>query len=226
MRCPGALAIVYSLLLTCALSACGGASSNGVASKSANGIVTAAEAAIDGAQSAHISGSVTSAGTLVSVNLDLVSGRGGRGEMSQGGLGFQIEIIGNEVYINASRAFWRRYGNARAAQLLPGKWLKAPASGQFASLAQVGDLHALLGALLANHGTLVKRGTSTVDGQSAVAVHDTTKNATLYVATTGKPYPIEILESGAQTGRLTLNHFNEAIALTAPPDAIGVSSVK
>jgi hypothetical protein len=227
MRHRRAACVVASALLTCAISACGGSSSgNDVASKSANGIVSAAASAINGAQSAHISGSLVSSGTPISVNLDLVSGKGGRGDMSQGGLGFQIVVTGNEVYINGSQAFWRHFGGATAAQLFHGKWLKAPASGQFASLAKLSNLHVLLGKLLMTHGTLVKSGTSTVGGQSVVGVHDTSKNATLYVATTGQPYPLEIVKTGAQAGRITLNHFNEAVTLTPPANAIDISSLK
>jgi hypothetical protein len=114
---------VPSLLLACAISACGSTSGNGVASKSANGIVSAALGAIDGAKSAHISGTVLSAGTPVSLNLDLVSGQGGRGQMSQGGLGFRIEVVDNEVYINGSPTFWHHFGGAAAEQLFQGKWL-------------------------------------------------------------------------------------------------------
>ena len=215
-----------SLLVACAVSACGGASSNGVASKSANGIVTAAIDAIDGANSAHISGSLVSDGDPVSLNLDLVSGKGGRGEMSQGGLSFRIEVVGGEVYINGSEAFWNHFGGQGAEQLLNGKWLKAPASGQFASLAQLSNLHLLLGTLLTTHGALVKAGTSTVDGQSAVAVRDTAKDATLYVATTGPPYPLEIDKIGSQAGRIRLSGFNESVSLTAPRDAIDISKLR
>jgi hypothetical protein len=230
MRCRLAAWTVCSLLLTCALSACGGGSSsaadNGVAAKSANEIVTAALAAIDGAKSAHIAGSVVSGGSPISLNLDLVSGKGGRGQMSQGGLGFQIEVVNHEVYINGSSTFWRHFGGAAAVTLLNGKWLKAPATGQFASLAQLSNLHQLVHTLLKTHGVLAKSGKSKVDGQSAVGVRDTNKDATLYVATTGKAYPLEVLKTGSQSGRLTLSRFNESVTLTPPSNAIDISQFK
>ena len=244
---------VASLLFACSLSACGGSTkstssstkrtssasngtastsqvtapaSNGIASKSANGIVAAALAAIDNAKSAHISGTVVSGGSAISLDLDLVSGKGGRGQMSEGGLSFQIEVVSNEVYINGSPAFWRHFGGEAAAELFQGKWLKAPASGQFASLAQLNNLHELLGTVLSTHGALVTGPTSTVDGQSAASVHDTTKDATLYVAATGTPYPLEIVKSGSQGGRLTFSRFNESVPLTPPPNAIDISQFK
>ena len=215
-----------SLLLACALSACGGSSGNGVASKSPNEIVTAALGAIDGAKSAHIAGSVVSARSPITLNLDLVSGKGGRGQMSEGGLGFEIEVINREVYINGSQAFWRHFGGATAAQVFKGRWLKAPASGQFASLAQLSNLHSLLGTVLSTHGTLTKTGTTKVGGQSAIGVRDTTNGGILYVATTGPPYPLEILKGGSQGGRIVLDGFNESVPLSPPANAIDITALK
>lgn len=214
---------VSSLLFACALSACGGASSNGVASKSPSGIVSAALGAIDSASSAHISGTVVSGSSPISLNLSLVSGVGGTGDMSENGLSFKIVVIRNEVYINGSPGFWKHFGGATAAQVFKGKWLKAPASGQFASLAQLSNLHALLGTVLSTHGALTKTGTSTVQGESAVGVRDVTQGGTLYVASTGKPYPLEILKSGSQGGRIVLDDFDKSVSLTPPPGAIDIS---
>ncbi|HWF73443.1 MAG TPA: hypothetical protein VG186_08870 [Solirubrobacteraceae bacterium] len=209
------------------LSACGGGSSgNGVASKSANEIVTSALAAINTAKSAHIAGNVVSGTSPITLNLDLVSGQGGKGQMSEGGLGFQIEVIKHEVYINGSPAFWKHFGGAAAAQVFKGKWLKAPASGQFASLAQLSNLHALLATVLSTHGALTKTGTTTINGVSAVGVRDTTNGGTLYVATTGQPYPIEILKQGGQGGRITLGNFDQSVSLSPPANAIDISKFK
>jgi hypothetical protein len=229
MRCRTAAWAACSLLLACAASACGGGSSssgNGVDSKSANAIVTSALSAIDNAKSAHISGRVVSAQSPIKLDLDLVSGKGGKGSMSEGGLGFKIVVLNHEVYINGSPAFWKHFGGAAAAQVFQGKWLKAPASGQFASLAQLSDLHTLLGTVLSTHGKLTKTGTTKINGQSAVGVRDTTNGGTLYVATTGQPYPLEILKGGTQGGRITLGNFNNSVSLTPPANAIDISKFK
>lgn len=185
--------------------------------------MSAALSAVNTAKTAHIAGSVVSGGTPISLNLDLVSGKGGRGQMSQGGLGFKIEVVGKEVYINGSSAFWRHFGGAAAVALLNGKWLKAPASGQFESLAQLSNLHQLVDTLLTKHGALVKGGKSTINGQKAVGVRDTKNHATLYVATTGKAYPLEVLKTGSQAGRLTLSRYNQSVTLTPPSNAIDIS---
>ena len=225
-RRPAALAIV-SLFLTCGISACGGASGNGVASKSPDAIVTEALDAIDSAKSAHIYGSVTSGDSPTTLNLDLLAGKGGRGEVSVGDLVFMIEVVGNDVYINGNPAFVNHFFGTAALRQFQGRWLKAPSNGQFAFVAQVSNLQTLVRSLLVPHGTLVKSGTRTIDGRSAIGVRDETRDATLYVATRGKPYPLEILSGGgSKHGRLTLGAFNESVSLTPPLDPVDISKLK
>jgi hypothetical protein len=223
MRSRIAAGVACSLLVACAVAACGGASGNGVASKSSNQIVASALHAIDTAKSAHISGKVISGSSPITLNLNLVSGKGGSGQMSENGLSFRIVVLHHEVYIDGSPGFWKHFGGATAAKVFQGKWLKAPASGQFASLAQLSNLHSLLSTVLSTHGSLVKTGNSTVNGESAVGVRDTTQGGTLYVATTGPPYPLEILKNGSQGGRIVLNDFNQSLAVTPPANAIDIS---
>jgi hypothetical protein len=218
---------VCALFVISAISACGGSSDNGVASKSADGILTGSQGAIDGVKSVHVSGSLVSQGSPLTLDLDLVAGKGGRGQMSENGLSFQLIDVGQVVYINGSPAFWRHFGGAAAAQLFQGKWLKAPAgSSNFASLTALTNVHELLTALLSNHGQLTKGATSTVNGQKVVAVHDTNQGGTLYVATTGKPYPVEVLKTGAQGGHIALDRFNQSVSLAAPANAIDISQLR
>jgi hypothetical protein len=226
MRIRHVTSAVSALLIATAIAACGGGSSdNGVASKSPDQIVSSVKSAVAGVNSVHVSGSVTSSGVPITLNLNLVSGKGGQGTMSQNGLSFQIVALGQDVYINASPAFWEHYAGKTAAQLLNGKWLKAPASGQFSSLASLTNLQVFFNKLLANHGTLAKGGTSTVDGQKVVAVNDTTNGGTLYVATSGKPYPIEIVKTGSQGGQISFDRFNQSFTITAPANAIDISNL-
>jgi hypothetical protein len=218
--------LVSALVVAGAVSACGGSSGNGIASKSPDAIFSAATAAIAGVKSLRVSGSVASGGSTIGLNLNLVSGKGGRGQMSEGGLSFQMVVLNQVVYINGSPAFWRHYGGAAAAQLFAGKWLKAPASGSFASVALLTNLHDLIGKLLSNHGTLTKGATTTVDGQKVVAIKDMTHGGTLYVATTGKPYPVEIVSSGPQGGQIAFDRINESVSLAAPANAIDISQLQ
>jgi hypothetical protein len=220
---------IVSGLAVLALAACGssgGASSNGIASKSPDQIVAAATSAVSNVSSVHVAGSVPNANQPITLDLSLVNGKGGKGAMSESGLSFQIVALGQEVYINGSSSFWTKFGGAAAAQLLSGKWLKAPATGQLASLATLTNGHKLFGQLLSSHGKLEKGKATTIQGQQAVPVTDTTNGGTLYVATTGKPYPIEIVKSGSDGGHIVFNGFNQPVTLTAPANAIDISKLK
>jgi hypothetical protein len=224
--CPAALATLVAL----ALAACGGgsssSSSNGITSKSPDQIVAAATSAVGSVNSVHVSGKVLSSGQSVALDLNLLNGKGGTGTMSQNGLGFKIVAVGPEVYINGSSAFWTKFGGSAAAQLLSGKWLKAPASGQLSSLATLTSVQKLFSQLLSSHGKLATGKTTTVRGQQVVAVNDTTNGGTLYVATSGKPYPIEISKTGSEGGQLVFDHFNQPVTLTAPANATDISQLK
>lgn len=205
---------------------CGGTSDNGVAAKSADGIVSAAMNAASGVKSVHVAGAVRSGGSPTTLDLTLLAGKGARGQLAQGGLSFRIISLNQVVYINGSDVFWRHFGGSAAVQLFHGKWLRAPASGQFASIASLTNVHTLLNQLLSSHGTLAKGSTTTVAGQKVVAVNDTTRGGTLYVATLGPPYPVEVTKTGAQGGRLLFDRYNEPVTLTAPANSIDVSKLK
>jgi hypothetical protein len=214
-------------LLSVALSGCGSSSSgNGVQSKSPEAIVSAATQALKGVRSVHVYGSTTTSGKPIKLNLLLVSGKGGRGEITQNGLSFQVISTAGQVYINGSDGFWRHFGGEAAVQLFHGKWLKAPATGELASVADLTNLQQLFGKLLSSHGTLKKGASTTVNGQKVIALEDATQGGTLYVATTGSAYPIEVTKTtGSEGGTLNFDRYNESVSLSAPANAVNISQL-
>jgi hypothetical protein len=228
MRTRPWLTIVAVAMSAWALAACGSSSEsgNGVAAKSANDIVTTAINSIDSARTVHVAGTVNSGGAPISLDLSIVAGKGARGQMSESGLSFQLIAVGDYVYINGSKAFWLHSGGAAAAKLFDGKWLKAPSkTGSFATLSSLTDIHMLVGGLV-HHGKLQKGKATTRDGKAVIAVHDTTNQGTLYVATTGKPYPVEIEKSGTGAGQITFDRINEPVTLTPPASSIDTTKLK
>jgi hypothetical protein len=183
--------------------------------------VAAAQQAIDGVKSVHVSGGTTTGQVPVTLDLSLVAGKGGRGSMVINGGNLQIVAVGPSIYINASSTFWNKASGKKVAALLAGKWLKAPAVGQFATFASLTDLTKLFNQLLTQHGTLSKGAATTVDGQKAIAITDKTKGGTLYVATTGKPYPIEIAKGAS---KITFDQIDQPVSITAPSGAISIPS--
>jgi hypothetical protein len=224
------LVLALSLaILSAAIDGCGGGSSsgNGIADKSPTQIVAATKKVSDAAKSVHVSGSLVSGGTPISIDVDLIAGKGGRGKLAQNGLAFELIEVANTVYIKGSSSFYKHIGGSAAAQLLQGKWLKAPASSSgFASIGQLTNLRQLVDQTLADHGTLSKSGTTTIQGQKVIGVTDKGKGGTLYIAATGKPYPVQISRSGSGTGTITFDRWNEQITLAAPANAIDIAQLQ
>jgi hypothetical protein len=172
-------------------------------------------------------GALSDGGQSIKLDLNILSGQGAKGSMSQNGLSFQLIASGKYVYINGSPAFWKKFGGAAAATLFQGKWLKAPAnSSNFASLTSLTNLHSLAQALLTGHGSLSKGSTTTVNGQKVISVTDSSKSSKLYVATTGKPYPIEIAKTGTGAQHVDFDNYNAAVSLTPPAKSIDISQLQ
>jgi hypothetical protein len=227
---PSAGSLLGLALLAATLAGCGGSSGstgNGVASKTPTEIVAAAKAAADEAASVHLAGALVSEGSPLSLDLQILAGKGGRGRITQSGISFELITLGGTVYINGSPAFYRRIGGAAAAQLFQGKWLKAPASsGNFAPITSLTDLRKLIDTTLASHGTLLKGTAKTVDGQEAIPLTDTSKGGILYVAASGRPYPIELVKSGAGGGHIVFDRWNQAVTIAPPANAINLSQLQ
>jgi hypothetical protein len=225
---PRARAMLGVALLAVTLASCGSSSSgNGIASKTPAEIVAATEAVAGAASSVHVAGSIASPKTPITLDLYLNAARGGRGQLAENGLAFELIQLRGVVYIKGSPAFYRHIGGATTAQLLEGKWLKAPTSdAEFASLGSLTDLHSLVEKTLANHGTLAKGRISTVDRHQAVAVTDTVKGGTLYVAATGPPYPIEVTQGGVNGGKITFDRWNQPVTVLAPANAIDIAQLR
>jgi hypothetical protein len=221
---------VLGALLACGvLAGCGGSSSagNGIASKSPAQIIAAAKAAADAAATVRVAGTVINEGKPLSIDMELLAGKGGRGRITIGGVSISLIRVGGAVYINGSQAFYRRIAGPTAARLLQGKWLKAPEkSGNFASLASLTDLAKLIDTTLASHGALARDGTKTLGGQKVVAINDVSQGGTLYVAVTGAPYPIEVVKDGGSGGRIVFDRWNKPVTLTAPANAININQLQ
>jgi hypothetical protein len=217
------LALSASLLFGCG----GSSGGNGIASRPPQLIASEARTAADGAASVHISGSVVAKGRALSLDLELLTGRGGRGMITESGLSVEILGIGEAVYMKGDEAFDRRIGGAVAVQVLHGKWLKAtPTSGYFGAFAALLDPRKLIDTAFAKLGPLATGSTTTVHGQGALMVRSLAGAGVLYVATTGKPFPLELTDGGASGGAIYFDRWNQAVSLVAPNNAINLAQLQ
>lgn len=229
---PGASAVTRSLalvLLAALLVGCGSSSSssNGLASKPPAEILAAARAAGVGAATVHVAGSILKAGEPISLDMELVADKGGAGRLTLGGLGLRLVDVDRAVYIKGSIAFYRHFVGTLAAKLLAGKWLKGPAaSGPLASFAALTDLRTLIDSALGGHRALSRAPSKVIDGREVLGVADRAGGGTLYVAATGTPYPVAIIEVGTHGGTVTFNRWNKPVSLAVPATSISIHQLR
>jgi len=221
---------VLVVVLTAALLAgCGSsrqtAPPNREASKSADQVFADAKAAATSASSAHVTGSLVSGGTRFTLDLSLARDKGAKGAVSVNGLAFDLVKIGDTIYIKGSDAFYRHFAGPAIAQLIHGKWVKASTTSErFRSFAPLASVSGLFSQISAHHGKLVNDGKTTYKGQSVVAIRDTSDNSRLYVAATGKPYPVAIVGGKkSQSGVIAFDDWNKPVPLSAPSGAIDIT---
>ena len=59
-----------------------------------------------------------------------------------------------------------------------------------------------------------------------VGLTDQTQGGTLYVATSGKPYPVKLAKGGAGGGTLTFDRWNQPVSITPPANAIDLAQLR
>jgi hypothetical protein len=220
---PRAAGLLLGLALGLgAIAGCGGSTADeGIEARTPAQILAASQLAAEAAGSVHVAGTIVSAGTPITLDLSLLAGSGARGRISEKGLGFEVIRSGEALYIKGSEALYRQLASASAARLLAGRWLKVPAhSPGFASLSSLTNLRTLIDTTFANQGAPTKGSLTTINGEGAVAVSDRARGGTIYVATTGLPYPLQVIGSATSPGTVSFDDWNGPVTLAPPPGAI------
>jgi hypothetical protein len=211
------LAIVAVLLAGCGGKK--GPSDNGVSSMTPQQILVQMKKAVAGATSVRIVGGGTTGGSKLALDLQLEKGKGGVGHIAVGGVSFDVIKIGPKLYFKGEKAFLRQYAGA-AAPLFAGRWFAVSTSvPQFTSFGSLTDIKTLVENIVSSAGTLTKGGATTIDGQPAIAIVDSAKGGTLYVATTGPVYPLE-LDPGKGKGGVKFTDWDQPVTLTAPSNPL------
>jgi hypothetical protein len=223
-------ASALALVLTAALLAgCGGqskaAKANDEASRTADQVLADAKAAATSASSAHVAGSLVSGGTPFTVDLSMARNKGAKGSVSINGLAFDLVKIGDTAYIKGSDAFYKHFAGAAIAQLIHGKWVKASTtSKRFRSFAALASISGLFARISSHHGKLANDGKTTYKGQPVVVIRDASDGSKLYVAATGKPYPVAIVGgTKGQSGTVAFDGWNKSVTLSPPSGAIDIT---
>ncbi|HKC77679.1 MAG TPA: hypothetical protein VKB70_04750, partial [Gaiellaceae bacterium] len=175
---------------------------------------------------AHVSGSIASNGTQITLDLDTARGKGAKGSLTTNGLQFNLVRIGAKAYVHGSDAFWKHYAGAAIAQLLHNRWVVVPIlQPRFHSIAPLTSIGLLFARISSGH-KLVNDGKTTYKGERVVAIRDMSDSSKLYVAATGTPYPVAIVGGKkGQSGTITFSDWNAHVSLSAPGGAIAISKL-
>ena len=131
-------------------------------------------------------------------DLQLTTG-GGRARVVLLGSESEAIRVGDTLYLKSSPAFYRRLAQRTGVHVAPGTWLKTPAHG--AQLHRVRRPHRTQQrarpAAERPAVSLTKGPTTTIDGQKAIELKTKGKLYTgaIYIATTGDPYPLQIVKA-------------------------------
>ena len=228
------IAIVLALLLPAAVgcgSSSGGSSSpapaadNGESAKAPAQILSDVTDAVQGAQSVHMSGSVNSDSTNIGFDVKL-SSDAAKGTLTLSGNDIQLVRLGDAGYFSGSPEFYKMVAGDAAASLLQGRWIKVPkGDSRFASFEQFTDKGKLFSSMLQAEGTISKAGVRTYNGQKVIVLRDSNGDGDLYVAASGKPYPVAIVSKGDKQGTVTFNGWDSPVDVSAPSDAIDLSQL-
>jgi hypothetical protein len=191
---------------------------NGVADLPAADIVTRAGQALRQADTVRVSADLVSGTDKIKLDLRISGTKGAVGTVSVSAAPFTVLRIGPTAYLKGDAATWTKAGAAEAAQTLAGKWIKVPTNDKdFAEFVKFTQVSTLADLFVTEGGTADKTATS-LRGQAAVKLSDSDGSA-LYVATSGKPYPLRVQQAATATdhGTVDFTDFNRPVTLTPPP---------
>jgi hypothetical protein len=208
------------------LAGCGGASDNGVASKPPTEIIAATKTAAAHASSVDISSKANVRRSSFTLDAAL-SPDASRARVSVLGSTFEVIRTANEVYVKGNPTFTAGLGAATGTKIPPNTWIKSPTDGPLRETASFANIKTEPQLILSGPGPLTKGATTTIAGQPAIAVKQDRKlsTTTIYVATTGEPYPLQLDKTGRETGQTTFTNWNQPVHIDPPTDTIELSQL-
>ncbi len=210
---------VLAATLAAVTAACSsGSSADPLAGLTSKQIAAKAVADTENASAVRVTGSGTTSGHAITVDLTELKGKGCEGTISEATLGsFKVVYNGVTIWMLPDAQFYKS-NNVPAAvvALLSGKYIQAKANtAGLSSLAQVCSLSGLLGSI--NKDASISKGTrTTYNGQPAVKITDNTGTGYAYVSDTSTPELLTIDKPGSGGGQLNFVYSGLPSAITLP----------
>ncbi|MBO2453998.1 hypothetical protein J4573_43400 [Actinomadura barringtoniae] len=195
------------------------AADNGLAGKPPKVILAQAAQAVRAAGSMRMKGSKKDGGELLAVDMTLTA-KGAKGKLRgpMGGKNVTMEMVfvGGKVYVRGQQ-LWMAAGGKAMVRKMGNKWKVLNAKGMPGS--DFLSLGAMAKGLLKPKGKVVKLKPAMLGGQKVIRLMDGGDHSVMYIAATGKPYPLRMAESG---GKNVVNYaqYGAPVTLTPPPNAV------
>lgn len=211
----GAVVLTFAATSSACLVLTSCSNSNPLGGESGSQIAAQAASDLKSSSQFTISGTVVVSGLNLDMNLGYNTPASCSGTVGVNGKGsFVLVAINGTAWIKPDDSFWNSYAGSHAQQaiaLLGGKYLKASGSDSYvaglAKLCTVGQLS----SAFTTPGGVTKGAATTVNGQSAIPLTNTT-GSTLYVSNTSSPQILKLTSGGSS---VTFTYSAPAVA--APP---------
>lgn len=210
------------------LTACGGGGDGGgFADESADEIVKTAKADMADLKAVKVSGSVSSDGQEIDIDLQASSDGDCTGTIGIAGGSTELLGVGGSTWMRPDEAFWRATAGGSADQVIEAvgdKWVVVPAEDD--SFNSFCDVEELLDQMLEEDeddgSTYTKSGTEDVDGDETIAIDNEDPEdgtSTGYILLDEPHYLVKIEKTdGEDTGSVTFSEFDEEFDVEAPGD--------
>jgi hypothetical protein len=195
---------------------------NGVAKLSAAQILAHAGTALKGAKSFRIAGSGSDDGEQMTLDIK-ISGKNEIGSVTVGKEKIGLLRVGTDAYISGNQAFWQASAGTKGkadAQLVGDRWMSVPATDKnYAGLFDIVDVD----DMFKPDSKITKGAPKTFGGHPAITLVDSSSDGFghLYIATTGRPYPLGTDGAGAG-GTMKFSDFGATFADLKKPASTDV----
>jgi hypothetical protein len=224
-RRPAAALAAAAAAAAVGLAACGGPGTNGLEKATAAEVGNRAADAFRDASSVRVVGDTDSGGRSEDTRYNLVlTGTSAKGTIDRNGIDHEIIKVGADTYVRAGREYYEALGEADAAGLLAGRWvrLSSEAAEQYKFFTRDG----LALSVTQYTKSLAGPVTTTKVGDAAAVSAASPNGSTLWAANTGNPYPLRLKMSGADTGTLEFSDYDHETKIAPPADALDFSLIE
>lgn len=185
---------------------------NGVETLGPQRILKRAERAAMNARSVQLVGDAPDASLDLVVTKDSSDGRRSNADVT-----LRTRVVDGSIYIRADESYWAEAFNKKKAARIGNKWVTGDLDNpRLKTFKQTSTMKPLMRQFLRTPGDPEVGEVGGVRGQPAVPV--SSESGTLWIATTGKPYPLLLSSPEAdQSSEVSFRKWDKKVVIKAPP---------